>query len=180
VRVNHRSGCPINLTLEVLGDKWSLLVIRDIIFGNRRHFRELLNKSEERIASNILSDRLKTLLAQGIISKVDDLTHKQRAIYSLTEQGIELLPVLAQMAGWGQKYLPVTEELGIRAQLLEEGGPRMWDKFMAELRAQHLDVGVTRNSRPDAPTVSATLQAAYEAVVRRKDKNKKRRRGRSA
>jgi len=180
VRVNHRSSCPVNLTLEVLGDKWSLLVIRDIIFGNRRHFRELLNKSEERIASNILSDRLRTLLAHGMISKVDDPTHKQRAIYSLTEQGIELLPVLAQMAGWGRKYLPVTEEMAIRAQLLEEGGPKLWDKFMAELRAEHLGVGVTGNSKSDAPTVSATLQAAYEAVLRRKDKNKRRRRGRSA
>jgi DNA-binding HxlR family transcriptional regulator len=180
VRVNHRSSCPVNLTLEILGDKWSLLVIRDLIFGNRRHFRELLNESEERIASNILSDRLRTLLAQGIISKADDPTHKQKAIYSLTEQGIELLPVLAQMAGWGRKYLPVTEEMAIRAQLLEEGGPKMWEKFMAELRAEHLVVRGTRNSRPDGPTVFDTLQAAYEAVVRRKDKHKKRRRVRSA
>ena len=55
----HRSGCPINLTLEILGDRWSLIIIRDIMFGNRRHFRELLQKSEEGIASNILADRLK-------------------------------------------------------------------------------------------------------------------------
>jgi len=54
-----RSGCPINLTLEALGDRWSLIVIRDLMFGNRRHFRELLTRSEERIASNILADRLK-------------------------------------------------------------------------------------------------------------------------
>ena len=59
-----RSGCPINLSLEVLGDKWSLLIIRDMMFGNRRHFRELLTKSEEGISSNILADRLKTLLDQ--------------------------------------------------------------------------------------------------------------------
>src|SRR4249919_4045933 len=90
----HRSGCPINLTLEVVGDKWSLLVIRDMIFGNRRHFRELLTRSEEGIASNILADRLKRLVDQGIISKADDPTHKQKSIYSLTERGIELLPVI--------------------------------------------------------------------------------------
>src|SRR5450756_3187593 len=101
----QRSGCPINLSLEVLGDKWSLLIIRDMMFGNRRHFRELLNKSEEGISSNILSDRLKTLLDEGIISRADDPTHKQKGIYSLTEQGIELLPILAQMAAWGYKYL---------------------------------------------------------------------------
>jgi len=71
----HRSGCPINLTLEVLGDKWSLLIIRDIIFGNRRHFRELLTQSQERIASNILADRLKKLLEEGVLSKADDPSH---------------------------------------------------------------------------------------------------------
>ena len=67
--VDHRSGCPINLTLEVVGDKWSLLIIRDMIFGNRRHFRELLLKSEEGIASNILADRMKRLVDQGISPK---------------------------------------------------------------------------------------------------------------
>ncbi|MGN6114798.1 MAG: winged helix-turn-helix transcriptional regulator, partial [Nitrobacter sp.] len=106
-----RSACAINLTLEVVGDKWSLLIIRDIIFGNRRHYRELLTKSDEGISSNILADRLKTLMEAGILTREDDPTHKQKGIYSLTEQGIELLPVLAQMAAWGVKYLPVSEEL---------------------------------------------------------------------
>ena len=157
----HRSGCPINLTLEVVGDKWSLLVIRDMIFGNRRHFRELLTKSEEGIASNILADRLKRLVEQGIVSKADDPTHKQKAIYRLTEQGIELLPVLAQMSVWGRRHLPVTEELSIRAQLLEEGGPKLWAEFMDELRETHL--GVKRRRRR-GPSVAERLRAAYEAV----------------
>jgi DNA-binding HxlR family transcriptional regulator len=60
-----RSGCPINLTLEALGDRWSLIVIRDLMFGNRRHFREWLTRSEERIASNILADRLTRLEKAG-------------------------------------------------------------------------------------------------------------------
>ena len=136
----QRSGCAINLTLEVLGDKWSLLIIRDMIFGNRRHFRELLTKSEEGISSNILADRLKTLV----------------------EQGIELLPILAQMSAWGVKYLPVTEELGIRAKLLAEGGPRMWADFMDELRETHL--GVKRRKKTE-PTVAERLRKAYEGVV---------------
>ena len=76
MREDQRSGCPINLTLEVVGDKWSLLIIRDMIFGNRRHFRELLTRSEEGIASNILADRLKTLVEQGIITKADDPSHQ--------------------------------------------------------------------------------------------------------
>jgi len=180
LRSDHRSGCPINLTLEVLGDKWSLLIIRDIIFGNRRHFRELLTKSEEGFASNILADRLKTLLEQGILTRANDPSHKQKTIYSLTEQGIELLPVLAQMAGWGRKYLPVTEELGIRAQLLEEGGPRMWKKFMSELRVLHLGAPSRGNPRSGMASVAAELQAAFEAVVARgAASNKKLRRRRA-
>src|SRR5256885_655323 len=164
MRDEHRSGCPINLTLEVVGDRWSLLIIRDIIFGNRRHFRELLTRSEEGIASNILADRLKTLLKQGIISKADDPTHKQKAIYSLTEKGIELLPVLAQMSVWGRKYLPVTEELAIRARLLEKGGPKLWAEFMDELRETHLGVKRTKKG----PGVFAKMQKAYEAVMAKK------------
>ncbi|HEX5958224.1 MAG TPA: helix-turn-helix domain-containing protein [Hyphomicrobiaceae bacterium] len=160
----HRSGCPINLTLEVVGDKWSLLVIRDMIFGNRRHFRELLASSEERIASNILADRLKRLTGQGIISKADDPSHKQKALYSLTEKGIELLPVLAQMSAWGLKYLPVTEELGIRAQLLQEGGPKMWAELMDELRETHLGVPRRSKGKPGA-SVMERLRAAYDAAV---------------
>jgi DNA-binding HxlR family transcriptional regulator len=160
----HRSGCPINLTLEVVGDKWSLLVIRDMIFGNRRHFRELLARSEEGIASNILADRLRRLVEQGIVSRADDPTHKQKALYSLTQKGIELLPVLAQMSAWGLKHLPVTEELGIRARLLDEGGPRLWAEFMDDLRETHLGVARRRKRRPGA-SVGERLQAAYEAVV---------------
>ena len=67
-----RSGCPINLTLEPPGDRWSLIVIRDLMFCNRRHFRELLTRAEERIASNILADRLRRLEKAGLVSRRDD------------------------------------------------------------------------------------------------------------
>ncbi len=155
----HRSGCPINLTLEVLGDHWSLLVIRDLMFGNRRHFRELLAKSEERIASNILASRLKRLLDVGMISRREDGTHKQKTIYSLTESAIQLVPLLVQIGAWGRRHMPVSEELGIRAQLLEEGGPALWNSFMDELRWPHLGA-----PRPPGPSVTDQLQAAYEGV----------------
>ncbi len=158
----NRSGCPINLTLEVLGDRWSLIVIRDLMFGNRRHFRELMANSEEGIASNILADRLKRLVERGLLSKRDDPSHKQKAIYSLTEPAIQLLPVLAQMSAWGLRHMPVSEELSIRAELLEQGGPPLWEAFMEELRHQHLGAPAPKRS------VFAELQAAYEAVVARK------------
>ncbi len=160
MRDGHRSGCPINLTLEILGDKWSLLVIRDMIFGNRRHFRELLTKSEEGIASNVLADRLRRLAEQGIITKADDRSHKQKVLYSLTERGIELVPVLAQIGAWGIRFLPVSEELAIRAELLAKGGPRMWEALMSELRESHL--GKPRRGRK---SVARKLQKAYDAVL---------------
>jgi DNA-binding HxlR family transcriptional regulator len=158
----NRSGCPINLTLEVLGDRWSLIVIRDLMFGNRRHFRELMANSEEGIASNILADRLKRLVERGLLSKRDDPSHKQKAIYSLTEPAIQLLPVLAQMSAWGLRHMPVSEELSIRAELLEQGGPPLWEAFMDELRHQHLGAPAPKRS------VFAELQEAYMAVVARK------------
>jgi DNA-binding HxlR family transcriptional regulator len=155
----HRSGCPINLTLEALGDRWSLIVIRDMMFGNRRHYRELLNGSEEGIASNILADRLKRLTEAGLLTRRDDPSHAQKAIYSLTEPAIQLVPLLAQLGAWGRRHQPASEELSIRAQLLEEGGPKMWDTFMDELRSLHLGTPTPERS------VFEELQAAYEAVV---------------
>ncbi|WP_137177371.1 helix-turn-helix domain-containing protein [Roseomonas sp. AR75] len=153
-----RSGCPINLTLEVLGDRWSLIVIRDIIFGDRRHFRTLLQGSEEGIASNILADRLKRLVAAGVLTRRDDPTHRQKGIYSLTEAGIQLLPVLAQLAAWGRRHTPATPALSIRAQLLEEGGPSLWAEFMQELRHRHL------GAADPGTDVLGRLTAAYRAL----------------
>jgi DNA-binding HxlR family transcriptional regulator len=161
--------------LEVLGDKWSLIIIRDMIFGNRRHFRELLLKSEEGIASNILADRLKTMLEQGIITKADDPSHKQKVIYSLSERGIELLPVLAQMVVWGRKYLPVTKQYGIGAQLLIEGGPKMWDGFMSELRVEHLGEPARRRSTSGASSIATMFW--LRSRLRPVRKTGKRRRG---
>jgi DNA-binding HxlR family transcriptional regulator len=143
----------------VLGDRWSLIVIRDIMFGNHRYFGDLLRSSEERIASNILADRLVRLVAAGLLSRKEDPSHKQKALYSLTEASIELVPLLAHMGAWGRRHTPVSRELSIRAQLLEEGGPRMWNAFMAQLRALHLGGPVPRRS------VLSELQIAYLAIV---------------
>lgn len=160
----HRSGCPINLTLEILGDRWSLIILRDIMFGNRRHFRELLQHSQEGIASNILADRLKRLVERKLLTRSDDPTHKQKAIYSLTEMSIDLVPLFAQMGAWGRKHLPVSEELSIRAQLLEQGGPLLWEGFMEELRAIHLGKVLPPGTR----SVLADLTAVYLEVVARR------------
>ncbi|MDO9337799.1 MAG: helix-turn-helix domain-containing protein [Caulobacter sp.] len=154
-----RSGCPINLTLEELGDRWSLIVIRDVMFGNRRSYGELLSHSEEGIASNILADRLKRLTASGLLTRAADPSHRQKGVYSLTEAAIQLVPLLAHMGAWGRRFRAPSRELSVRAELLETGGPPLWEGFMDELR--HLHLGAPRPAR----SVFAELQAAYEAAV---------------
>jgi DNA-binding HxlR family transcriptional regulator len=162
MRPEQRSGCPINLTMEVLGDRWSLIIIRDIMFGNRRHFRDLQNQSIEGIASNILAARLKHLVEIGLLSWREDPAHKQKGIYSLTEQSIELVPMLATIGAWGRKYLAVSPELSIRAQLLEEGGPVLWQEFMEELRVLHLGAQLANDrSAAEPPSVLKRLNDAY-------------------
>jgi DNA-binding HxlR family transcriptional regulator len=154
-----RSGCPIHLTLEALGDRWSLIVIRDRMFGNRRHFRELLTRSEERIASNILANRLTRLEDAGLVSRRDDPSHEQKVIYSLTEASIALVPLLANMGGWGLRHTPASKELSVRAKILEDGGPKLWLSSWMKLRHLHLGTPAPRRS------VFSRLQAAYEAAI---------------
>ena len=152
-----RSGCPINAAVEAFGDQWSLLVLRDVMFGDRRSFRVLQSRSEEGIASNILSDRLKRLVAGGLLTR-DGAGPGQRAVYSLTEAAIQLVPVFAHLGAWGLRHRPTTLELRVRAELLEQGGPTMWAELMDELRETHLGV-----PRPETGRASAgeRLARAY-------------------
>lgn len=154
-----RSGCPINLTLEQLGDRWSLIVIRDLMFGNRRTYGELLAGSEEGIASNVLADRLKRLTASGLVTRRPDPQHQQKGIYSLTEASIQLVPLLAHMGAWGRRHTKPSKELSVRAEILEKGGAPLWNAFMEELR--HLHLGAPRPRR----SVFGELQAAYEKAI---------------
>lgn len=136
-----RSYCPINLSLEIFGDTWTLLVLRDMMFAGKRHFRELL-QSDERISSNILAERLARLVEHGVLTKAGDPTHKQKAIYSLTEKGIALLPIVVQIGAWGSRWVPEAKKLDATSRRIvreiQEGGPRAWSRRMDELRALHL------------------------------------------
>ncbi|MFK4729284.1 helix-turn-helix domain-containing protein [Agromyces mediolanus] len=144
------------MTVELLGDRWSLIVLRDIIFGGHRHFRELLDNSLEGIASNILSSRLTKLVEAGLLTRNEDPSHRQKIDYRLTEAAIELIPVLAQLGEWGARWLPTAPELAIRAQILADGGPDLWDRFMDELRDVHL-----RGKPSPAGGVMAEISGAY-------------------
>jgi DNA-binding HxlR family transcriptional regulator len=157
---NPRSGCAINAAVEALGDPWTVLVLRDVMFGNLRHFRELLHGSEEGIASNILSSRLKRLVAAGLLTK-EDAGRGRRAAYSLTEAGIQTLPIMVALGNWGLDHRDGTRELRVRAELLRDGGPGLVERFTDELREIHH--GIPRPD-PDRPRASDELRAAYEAA----------------
>lgn len=159
--MQRRSGCPINLSVEVLGDKWSLVVLRDIMFGNRRTYGDIHATSLEGIATNILGDRLRRLVDAGLLAAAPDPRHKQRTIYSLTEKAIALVPVMIALGTWGTRYLPVSPDLAARARALEAGGPEMAAAFMDELR--HLHLGAPAPSR----SVLAELDRAYAEAASR-------------
>jgi DNA-binding HxlR family transcriptional regulator len=102
---NHgrRSPCPINATLEVLGDRWSLLIVRDLMFADRRSYKDLL-ASDEGIATNILADRLARLEASGILASRRDPEDGRKLVYRLTRKGLDLAPILLEMGVWGTKH----------------------------------------------------------------------------
>jgi DNA-binding HxlR family transcriptional regulator len=155
-----RSGCAINAAVEALGDQWSFLVLRDVIFGDRRYFRELLNGSIEGIASNILSSRLKKLVAAGILTK-DDAARGQRARYSLTEAGIQTLPIIFALGNWGLDWRKGSPELRTRQELMRAEGTAFIEAFMDELRVRHL--GAEPKPRK-GPGPLERLDAAFTAA----------------
>lgn len=159
--MDQRSGCPINLATEALGDRWSMVLLRDIMFGDQRTYRDLLTNSLEGIATNILGNRLKTLVAEGFLTAKPDPAHKQRTVYSLTEKAIAFLPAMIALGAWGRRFLPTTPEYAIRNQVLEEGGREMQEAFMAELRERHLGIPNTQRG----PPVSEQLQEAFEKLL---------------
>ncbi len=106
----RRSGCPLNASVEMLGDRWSLLIIRDMMLRGFRTYKEFL-ESDESIATNILADRLRKLEAHGIITSDPDPSDGRKLIYLLTPKGIDLAPVLSEMVLWAARH----EETGNQA-----------------------------------------------------------------
>ena len=123
----RRSGCPLNVSVEILGDRWSLLVIRDMMLRNFRTYKEFLD-SHEGIATNILADRLRKLEAHGIIATEADPSDGRKMIYTLTTKGIALAPVLAEMVLWAAGH----EQTG--NQELVRQLQKNKEKFLASLR----------------------------------------------
>ncbi len=104
-RRNRNPRCAVNVAVEVLGDSWSLLIVRDIVFYGKHTFREFLDGAE-RITTSVLSDRLAALVKEGILDKRRSPTDQRREEYSLTEKGLRLIPVLVELANWGTDHGP--------------------------------------------------------------------------
>ncbi|MFI7427298.1 winged helix-turn-helix transcriptional regulator [Micromonospora sp. NPDC049836] len=134
-----RSACPINLCAELLGDRWSVIVLRDLTFRGPLHFREILTGSTEGIATNILTSRLNKLVAAGMLTRHADEHHRQKVRYHLTEAAIDFVPVLTAIGAWGNRWLPADPDLGSAAAALAAGGARLQQDLMHELRREHLD-----------------------------------------
>jgi len=101
-KLKRRSDCPITLSLDIFGDKWTLLILRDFIFFDNRHFNQLV--SIENISTNILTDRLNRLLENEIIKKEVDSNNRSAYLYSLTKKGLDLIPIVIDIYRWGAKY----------------------------------------------------------------------------
>jgi len=128
----RRSGCPLNASVEMLGDQWSLLIIRDMMLRGAHTYKTFL-ECYERIATNILADRLRKLATHGIITAKPDPADGRRLIYSLTRKGIDLAPVLTEMVLWAAEH----EDTGNRAlvQLMRQDKK----KFLAGVRQRWVD-----------------------------------------
>jgi DNA-binding HxlR family transcriptional regulator len=98
-----RSDCPISCTLDILGDRWSLLIIRDVMLRGKMSYSEFLD-SEEKIATNILVNRLTTLEGEKILVKSVSPENKSKYIYRLTQKGADLMPIIIELMDWGAKY----------------------------------------------------------------------------
>lgn len=123
----RRSGCPLNASVEVLGDRWSLLIVRDMMLRGFRSYKEFL-ESYEGIATNILADRLRNLVAHGIITSERDASDGRKRIYRLTAKGIDLAPVLTEMVLWAAGHEDTENQTLVRLMRVDK------KKFLAGVR----------------------------------------------
>lgn len=141
-----RSHCPVNYGLESFGDRWALLILRDIIFRGKRTYAEFL-KSEEGFSTNILASRLEHLIAEGILRREDDKTDGRKGVYTLTEKGLDLIPVIFEMMLWSARYDNQSEAKRIHRliELIRKDNRKISQEVMEKVRrgeaivAEYLD-----------------------------------------
>ena len=134
-KMKKRSNCPISCSLDIWGDKWSLLIIRDLMFSKKCRYTDFL-KSEEGIATNILATRLQSLEENRIIEKIDDLEGKSKGFYKLTQMGIDLLPILIEIDLWSEKYFPIPDDIKTILIEVKKDKAGFIDKTIMELEKE--------------------------------------------
>jgi DNA-binding HxlR family transcriptional regulator len=130
--IKRRSGCPLNASVEMLGDRWSLLIIRDMMLRGSCTYKEFM-ECYEGIATNILADRLKKLVRNGIITTEADKSDKRKTLYRLTEKGIDLAPALTEMVLWAAAHEETGNQPLVR-QMREDK-----DRFLNKIRQRWLE-----------------------------------------
>lgn len=141
----RRSGCPVSISLEMLGDRWSLLIVRDMMVRSYRTFRDFL-MSDEGIATNILADRLKKLQSCGIVVAERDSSDGRKVNYRLTEKGIDLAPVLLDLLLWGARYEETAAPCALMARMAADR-----EAILDEVRRRWKE----RDPRPLLPSFQA-------------------------
>jgi len=121
-KITYRSDCPISTALDIFGDKWSLLIIRDMTFKGKNTYGDFL-KEGENIATNILADRLAMLESAGIISRKGHPESKAKVLYKLAAKGIDLIPVLVEIIAWSEKYNKVHPQAVAFAKQIKKDKP---------------------------------------------------------
>ena len=131
-----RSHCPINFGLEAFADKWSLLIVRDIVFRGKRSYGDFL-RSEEGFSTNILAARLVRLEEEGILAKKPDLTDARKDVYILTEKGLDLIPILFEIVLWSARHDRKSEARRISklVELIRKDNRRISQKIIERVRA---------------------------------------------
>jgi DNA-binding HxlR family transcriptional regulator len=129
----RRSDCPIHFALDLFGDKWTLLIVRDLMFKGKHYYGEFL-QAGEKIATNILADRLSQLESAGIVRKALDPGNRAKYIYQLSEKGIDLMPILIEMILWSAKYDPHTAADATFVQLAQRDRPALIHEISERLR----------------------------------------------
>lgn len=136
--MKRKSDCPTNFALEHFGDKWSLLIIRDLMFNGKRHYNEFF-EAEEKISTSVLGTKLKDLVANGIISKGKDSVKKSRIRYSLTPKGIALLPVMVDLIVWSAQFDDKTAAAESFIQKAQREREALLEELKIKLEKEHLD-----------------------------------------
>ncbi len=134
-----RSECPLGQSLDVFGDKWSLLIVRDLMFGNKCTYNDFL-KSDEGIATNILASRLKGLEENGVIEKSAHPDSKAKNLYQLTQKGIDLLPVLMEIYIWSEKYMEIPVDIKMTLKEAKKNKDNFVKHIMKELKNKQADI----------------------------------------